>query len=95
MTVEIISVAIKDEAITIEGLAIEKVITAEDLYEAYEEVPVVQFEFDRKAHNAAAMKYLWKVCGSQRRCDAAKSMGEKLEKLVGSIIFLSDSFRVA
>lgn len=94
MTVEIISVAIKDDAITIEGLAIEKAITADNLYEDFE-VPVVQFEFNRKAHNAAAMKYLWKVCGSQRRCDAAKSMGEKLEKLVGSIIFLSDSFLVA
>ena len=91
--VEITSVEIGAEKITIEALSIEDVIMADDLFEDVE-VPMVKYQFDRKAKNGAAMKYLWKVCESQRKCQAEKSMGAKLEKLVGVITQLSEAFQV-
>jgi hypothetical protein len=39
------------------------------------------------------MKYLWKVVQGQKRCQSAHSMGAKLEKLVGVMTQLSDSFK--
>jgi hypothetical protein len=92
MTVEITSVEIGEEKITIEALAIEDILMADDLYEDVE-VPTVKYEFDRKAKNGAEMKYLWKVVQGQKKCQSAKSMGAKLEKLVGVMTQLSDSFK--
>lgn len=93
MTVEITGIEIGENKITIEAINIENIIMAEDLFEDYE-APTVTFEFDRTARNYAEMKYLYKVVQSNRRCQQAKSMGEKLEKLIGAIIQLSESFKV-
>ena len=91
--VEITNIEIGTEKITIEALAIENILLADDLFEDVE-VPTVKYEFDRKAKNGAEMKYLWKVCQGQRKCQSAKSMGEKLEKLCGVITQISESFKV-
>lgn len=91
MTVEISKVNIEKEKIVIVGLAIEDILTAEDLFEEFE-VPEVQYEFDRSSQSN--MKYLWKICQSQNRCKKEKSMGAKLEKLEGVITNISESFRV-
>ncbi len=92
MTIEIKSIEIGADKVTIEGLAIEEVILADDLFEDFE-VPTIKYEFDRKAKNGAEMKYLWKMVESQRRCASEKSFGKKLEKLTGAIVSISDSFR--
>lgn len=91
MTVEITKVTIEQETITIDALAIEDILMAEDLFEDVE-VPQVRYAFDRTSQ--PNMKYLWKICQSQRRCQKEKSMGGKLEKLEGVITNLSESFRV-
>lgn len=91
MTVEITNVTIEKEIITIDALAIEEMLFAEDLFEDVE-VPAVRYEFDRTSQ--PNMKYLWKVCQGQRRCQNQKSMGGKLEKLEGAILNISEAFRV-
>lgn len=91
--VQITNIEIGPEKIKIDALAIEDIILADDLFEDVE-VPTVKFEFDRKAKHGAEMRYLWKVCQGQRRCQSAKSMGAKLEKLCGVITQLSESFKV-
>lgn len=93
MIVEITGVVVTEEKITIEALKIEDIIMAEDLYEDVE-VPTVKYQFDRHARNGAEMKYLWKVCESQKKCQSEKSMGAKLDKLCGVITQLSEAFRV-
>ncbi len=90
--VEINSIEIGKEKITIEALAIEEILMADDLFEDVE-VPTVKYEFDRKAKNGAEMRYLWKVCQGQKKTHSAKSMGEKLEKLCGVITTISDAFK--
>lgn len=94
MTVEITSVEIGAEKITIEAVNLENFLMAEDLFEDVEANPV-KFEFDRTARHGAEMKYLWKVCQGQKKCQTAKSMGEKLEKLCGVITQLSEAFKVS
>ncbi len=91
MITEIKSVQITEDAIIMEGTNLETIFTAEDLFAELDE-ETVKFVFDRREHGGAALKYLYKVCQSQKRCQNAKSMGEKLEKLVGCIISLSESF---
>ena len=91
MITEIKSIEISESEIVLEGINLVTIFTSENLYEEMDEEPV-RFVFDRHNHNGAAMKYLWKVCGSQKKCRNAKSMGEKLEKLVGCIISLSENF---
>lgn len=93
MVVEIKSVTIGKEKITIDAIEIENIIMAEDLFEDVE-APEVKYEFDRIAKNGAEMKYLWKVCQSQRKCQDEPTMGKKLEKLCGVITQLSDTFKV-
>lgn len=93
MTVEILGVEISEEKIRIEASAIETIFMADDLFEDVE-IPTIYYEFDRKAKNGAEMRYLFKVCQGQKRCASAKSMGEKLNSLVGVVTHLSDSFRV-
>ena len=91
MVTEIKSVEIREDEIILEGINLETIFTSENLYEEMDEEPV-RFTFDRHKNNGASLKYLWKVCGSQKKCKTAKSMGEKLEKLVGCIISLSENF---
>ncbi len=90
MVVEINKVEIGAEEIVMEATNLETILTAEDLFEEMEE-ETVRFVFPR-TNGAPALKYLWKVCEGQRKCKNAKSMGEKLEKLVGSIVSLSENF---
>ena len=92
MIVEIRGVEISAEKVTIEAINLETILMAEDLYEDMDESPVI-FEFDRTARNGAEMRYLYKVVQGQRRCQAKKSMGAKLEALVGVITQISESFR--
>lgn len=91
--VEITSISIGTEKITIEALAIENILMADNLFEDVE-VPTVKYEFSRTAKGGAEMRYLWKVVQGQKKCQSAKSMGEKLEKLAGVITTLSESFKV-
>lgn len=91
MITEIKSVEIEENEITIEGVNLETMFTAEDLFAEIEAEPV-RFVFDRHEHGGAALKYLYKVCTSQKKCQSAKSLGEKLEKLVGCIVSISESF---
>lgn len=93
MMVEITSVNISEDRISIEAVNLESLLLADDLFADAEAEPV-QFEFDRHARGGAAMKYLYRVCQGQSKCRSAKSMGEKLEKLAGVITTLSEAFRV-
>ena len=91
MITEITKVEISQEQVVLEGVNLETIFTAEDLYEDLPEESV-RFIFDRQENHGAAIKYLYKVCQGQARCKNAKSMGEKIEALVGCIISLSESF---
>ncbi len=93
MTVEITGVEIGAEKIIIEAVNLETILMAEDLFEDMEATPII-FEFDRTARNGAEMKYLYRVVQGQRKCKAKKSMGAKLEALVGVITQISESFKI-
>ncbi|SKC04186.1 hypothetical protein SAMN06296386_11520 [Lachnospiraceae bacterium] len=92
MIVEITGVTISADEITLEGTNLETMLTADDLYAELDEEKV-RFVFDRHEYGGAALKYLYKVCQSQRKCQTARSLGEKLDKLVGCIISLSENFK--
>ena len=91
MIVEITKASIDKEQVVLEGTNLETVFVSEDLFEDIPE-ETVRFVFDRHVHRGSAIKYLYKVCQGQARCKNAKSMGEKIEALVGCIISLSESF---
>ena len=91
MITEIKSAEINQEQIILEGVNLETIFTAEDLYEDLPE-ETLRFVFDRKENHGAGIKYLYKVCQSQKKCQNARSLGEKVENLVGCIISLSESF---
>ena len=91
MIVEITSVEVNKDQVIVEGTNLETIFTAEDLFSDIPE-DKIRFVFSRQDHHASAIKYLYKVCSSQRKCQEAKSMGEKIEALVGCIISLSESF---
>ena len=91
MIVEITKASIDKNQVVLEGTNLETVFVSEDLFEDIPE-ETVRFVFDRHEHHGGAIKYLYKVCSSQNKCKNAKSMGEKIEALVGCIISLSESF---
>ena len=91
MIVEITKASIDKDQVVLEGTNLETVFVSEDLFEDIPE-ETVRFVFDRHEHRGSAIKYLYKVCSSQRKCQDAKSMGDKIEALVGCIISLSESF---
>ena len=91
MMVEITQIEISKDKISIVATNLDNVLLADDLYEDIDQEPV-HFTFDRHAKNGAEMKYLYKVCQGQYRCRSQRSMGEKIEKLVGAITMLSESF---
>ena len=91
MITEITAVEINADEIRITGNDLEDLLTQDDLYEDAQCEEVV-FVFPRDEKKISSMKYLYKVVSSQKRCKDARSMGEKLEKLVGSIISLSENF---
>ena len=80
MITEITKVEINKEQVVLEGINLETIFTSEDLYEDIPEEPV-RFVFSREEHHGAGLKYLWKICSSQRKCDGAKSIGEKIENV--------------
>ena len=88
MITEITKVEINKEQIVLEGTDLESLFVSDDLYLDIPEEPV-RFVFDRKP---GSIKYLYKVCQSQAKCKDAKSIGDKIENLVGCIISLSESF---
>ena len=90
MIIEVNSVEVNKEQVVIEGTNLETVFTAEDLFQDIPEEKV-RFVFSREGR-ASGIKYLYRVCSSQKKCQNAKSMGDKIEALVGSIISLSESF---
>ena len=91
MITEIVKVEVNKEQVILEGINLETIFTSEDLYEDIPDEPV-RFVFSREDHHGAAIKYLYRVCQSQRACQDAKSIGGKIESLVGCIISLSESF---
>ena len=91
MIVEIKSAEINKEQVVLEATNLETIFTSEDLYEDLPE-ETLRFVFDRTENHGAGIKYLYKVCQSQRKCQKAKSLGEKIENLVGCIISLGESF---
>ena len=91
MITEIKSAEINQEQVILEGVNLETIFTAEDLFEDLPEESI-RFVFDSSENHGAGIKYLYKVCQSQRKCKDAKSLGEKIENLVGCIISLSESF---
>ena len=88
MITEITKVEIKKDQIILEGTDLEHLFTTNDLFIDIPEEPV-RFVFDRQP---GSIKYLYKVCSSQNKCKEAKSIGGKIESLVGCIISLSESF---
>ncbi len=91
MIVEITKASIDKDQVVLEGNNLETIFTCEDMFEDLPE-ETVRFVFDRQEHRGSAIKYLYKVCQGQRKCQNAKSMGDKIESLVGCIISLSESF---
>ena len=91
MICEITKTSVLKDRIELEAANLETVFTSEDLYEDIPE-ETVRFVFDRNEHHGSAIKYLYKVCSSQTKCKEAKSIGGKIESLVGCIISLSESF---
>ena len=91
MIIEVTKVEVNKEQVVVVGTNLETIFTAEDLFEDIPEESV-RFVFDRQEHHGGAIKYLYKVCSSQNKCKNARSMGEKVEALVGCIISLSESF---
>lgn len=90
MLVEIQSVSVEKEQVVLSCIALEKIMMAEDLYKDIAEEPIVNMVFNRK--DEGHMKYLMRVCTSNRACKGGKSFGEKIEKLAGSITNLSAAF---
>ena len=90
MIIEITAVEVTKEQVIVEGTNLETVFTAEDLFEDIPEERV-RFVFSRLGR-ASGIKYLYRVCQGQRKCQQAKSMGDKIESLVGCIVSLSESF---
>ena len=91
MITEITRVEVNKEQVVLEGVNLETIFTSEDLYEDIPEEPV-RFVFSRVENHGAAIKYLYRVCQSQKACQDAKSIGGKIESLVGCIISLSEGF---
>lgn len=91
MITEITKVEVSKEQVVLEGTNLETIFTSESLYEDIPEEPV-RFVFDREENHGSALKYLWKVCSGQRKCQEAPSFGQKIESLVGCIISISETF---
>lgn len=91
MLVNITEVKITSKYVSIKGQNLEAQLLQDDLF-SEDEAPIVIFRFPRDEENPGPMKYLYKVVTSQKRCESAKSMGEKLERLNGAVITLADGF---
>jgi len=92
--IQVMNTKITEDYIIIEGIDIDRIILAEDLYAEFAEEPMVSYRFARNTKNGAPMKYLLKVISNMPVCKSAKSFGKKIEALEGSFLVLADSFRV-
>ena len=88
MLVEITEVKVSKDRITLTAINLENFLLAEDLYAPSNGKPV-KFVFE---HEEGPMKYLYKVCKSQKACQKAQSMGEMIDALPGCIINLAPAF---
>ncbi len=91
MVVEIKSVEINEDAVVLEGINLETILTSDNLFDEIDE-DIKRFVFERRNNGGAALKYLYKVCQGNKTAAKEKSLGGKAEKLVGQIISLSESF---
>lgn len=91
MIVEITKAEISKEQVVLEANNLETIFTSEDLFEDLPE-ETMRFVFDRQENHGAGLKYLYKICQSQRKCQNEKSLGAKIEALVGCITSLPESF---
>ena len=95
MILEVEKTIITDTEITIEGNSLENILVTDNLYEDMEADPV-SFVFPRAHEDGGipAMKYLYRVVTSQKKCQGEKSFGEMIEKLASGhcIISLSENF---
>ena len=94
MTVEIRSFEIEKEKVTLEAVDIDALILAEDLFADIGEEKLIKYQFDRKINNGAQMKYLYKICASNKKAARANSFGAKLQTLLGQMVYIPESFRV-
>lgn len=74
MITEIKSVEINETEVILEGINLETIFTSENLYEELEEENV-RFVFDRHEHGGSNLKYLWKVCASQKNARMLRAWG--------------------
>ncbi len=95
MIIEVVSVKIDDSSIEIFGNSLENILVSDNLFEEMEAEPV-RFVFPRAHEDGGipAMKYLYRVVTSQKKCQDEKSFGEMIEKLASGhcIISLSENF---
>ena len=96
MIIEVTSVSISESEIQIFGNSLENILVSDNLFETMEAEPV-RFVFPRAHEDGGipAMKYLYRVVNSQKKCQGEKSFGEMIEKLASGhcIISLSENFR--
>lgn len=92
--IQVLNTEITEDFIIIEGIDIDRIVLADDLYAEFAEEPIVKYQFDRKAENGAPLKYLLKVVSNMPVCKNEKSFGKKIEALQNSFLILADSFRV-
>lgn len=91
MITEITKAEITKEQVILEATNLETIFASEDLFEDLPEESI-RFVFDRQENHGAGIKYLYKICQSQKKCQKEKSLGAKIEALVGCITSLPESF---
>ncbi len=91
MTVCINEVTITESEVQLSCTNLEGMFLSENFYEDIEDEPVI-FSFSREKEGQ--MKYLYKICMSQKKCQSAKSIGAKIESLCTCITQISDAFQV-
>ena len=91
MTIEITAIKFTDEDITITGNNLETILYQDNLFEDCE-TPEVNFEFNKKAYNGAALRYLYKLCSCFAKTKKEKSLGAKIEALKGEIVNIPDYY---
>lgn len=92
--IQVLSTEIREDSIIIEGIDVDRIIMADDLFVDFDEESIVQYRFDRNTENGAPLKYLLKVVSNFPACKKFNSFGEKIEALTGNFLLLADSFKV-
>lgn len=89
MVVEVKAAEIGTDNIRLVSTNLETILTSDDLFEEFEAEEVV-FTFPK--NSTPARKYLLKICQSQKKASAKKSLGEMIEALPGCIISLGENW---